>query len=148
MRLKHDRRAITAVVDAMIFIILMGLAVAVISLTDGPPPGPTQEAADVADAVFLGNATPAEYGLDADGGAYTIADLTAASLTLDDGSAETFLTQVLDAACGRPNTYSLTVTAPGGTLTLGSGCGTPVSGYKTDYLLTYGGDLHVVLELY
>lgn len=150
MHLRKDRRGITAVVDAMIFIVLMGLAVTVITLADEhPAEQPGQEAAELSDAVFLGGVTAAEFGLDAEGArVYAVADLTAAALRLENDAAEAYLAQLLDAACGRPAAYRLVCSYGDGSLTVGTGGGALRSGFEGEYSLEYGGVLHVLLQLF
>jgi len=150
MHLNQDRQGITATVDAMIFIVLMGLAVTAITLADEQPAElPRQEAAELSDAVFLGSITAAEFGLPVEGTrVYAIADLTAASLQLGDDTAATYLAQLLDIACGHPAAYRLICSYENTTIYVGIGGSALLSGFEGDYRLEYGGMLHVRIQLF
>ena len=116
-----NRKGFTGVVDAMFFIALIGIAVAVLA---------------------GGTAQDIE-----DGRIHPVADLTAASVAAGDGSAETYFGRLLDGVFGRPGAYLMTIGFGGDSVSVGSGGGTETYGFSSDYTSCFG-VVHVELFLY
>ena len=87
-----NRKGFTGVVDAMFFIALIGIAVAVLAGgTAQEGYVPDYDASSFCDEAFRSKVTCAEFGMDIeDGRIHPVADLTAASVAAGDGSAETY----------------------------------------------------------
>ena len=150
-----SKRGVTAVVDAMFFILLIEMAVTVIAVanTAGDESG-GGDASEVCDAIMMSNITLADFGFDpGDKTVHPVADMIAASMVLKDGNAADYLSKVLRQLYPRNGGYRMTVgltDREGGsrTLAVGSGNGDAEAEYSGAYAVTFGGKLDVRLELY
>ena len=120
-----NRKGFTGVVDAMFFIALIGIAVAVLAGgTAQEGYVPDYDASSFCDEAFRSKVTCAEFGMDIeDGRIHPVADLTAASVAAGDGSAETYFGRLLDGVFGRPGAYLMTIGFGGDSVSVGSGGG-------------------------
>ncbi len=144
-----NRRGFTGAVDAMFFITLIGIAVALLaSAVPDAPQDPEADASAFCDAAFRSKVTGREFGMDlGDSRAYPVVDLTAASVSLGDGAAASYFGRLLDGVFERPGSYLMTLAFGDGTVSVGSGGGREASGFSGDYASRYG-TLHVELRLY
>ncbi|WP_400219889.1 hypothetical protein [Methanomethylophilus alvi] len=144
-----NRKGFTGVVDAMFFIALIGIAVAVLAGgTAQEGYVPDYDASSFCDEAFRSKVTCAEFGMDIeDGRVHPVADLTAASVAAGDGSAETYFGRLLDGVFGRPGAYLMTIGFGGDSVSVGSGGGTETYGFSSDYTSCFG-VVHVELFLY
>lgn len=144
-----NRRGFTGVVDAMFFIMLIGIAVALLSsAVPDAPQEPEADASAFCDAAFRSKVTGEEFGMDTgDGRTYPVVDLTAASLSVGDGAAASYFGKLLDGVFERPGSYLMTLDFGGNAASVGSGGGREASGFSGDYASRYG-TLHVELHLY
>ena len=146
-----NRRGITAVVDAMFFIILIGMAVSVISHTiqEDVQLSRSDHPSDVCDAVFMSDITADDYGFDSsDGKIMSVADLTAISVASGDDRSKAYLEGILDELYPWKDAYTLTVAYGDSICTLGTGYGVPSEGCTAEYALSFGGSLRVHLDVY
>ncbi len=144
-----NRRGFTGFADAMFFILLTGLAAAMISGTVYQE-GHVQDddASEICDELFKSKMTADEFGMELGSGrVYHIVDLTAASVASGDGAAEAYFGKILGSMYERPGSYLMTLTFGGNSVSVGTGSGTSVSGFSGDYTSRYG-TVHAELTLY
>lgn len=141
-----SRRGFTGIVDALFFILLIGIATAVVA-ADSEEPEEVRDSclSDTADAVFQGRISSEGLGIDDYDRNVPVTDLVSVSMARDDGRAEQYLSGILDKAFARPGSYYLEITKDGDVLSVGNPGIERTEGYETDYGTSFGAVLHVLL---
>jgi hypothetical protein len=147
MRLKSNRKGLTAMVDAMIFIVIIGLAVsAMFALSNNNLEA--NDASAVSDAVFTAKVRMCDMMDTEESRLVSIADMTAYYILTGKGNVMDYIQSILDSLMQRPGSYLLNLSYRDTTVTIGTGHGDMVSGYIRDFTVTYGGTITADLEIY
>ncbi|MCL1811601.1 MAG: hypothetical protein FWG41_05230 [Methanomassiliicoccaceae archaeon] len=146
MRLKEGR-GMTAMVDAMIFIIVMGIAIsALFAFTGDKPMG--NDALSVSDNIFSAKLKVNDFIETDESGLIGMPDMAAFYILTGEGNALEYIQSILDSLTQRPGSYSLKMEYRGEAVTIGNGEGESVSGSVKEYAVTYGGTIRVDLRFY
>ena len=147
MRLKGHRKGLTAMVDAMIFIVVIGLAVtAMFTLSsDGPAPN---SASSITESIFSAKLKTCDLIETEESGLVSIPDLVAVYILTGEGNVMEYITDILDSITQRTNSYRLDITYQDLTVSIGKGKGDPVSGSVKEFTVTYGGSIRTDMRIY
>ena len=142
-----DRRGFTGVADTMFFIAFIGIAASALSgcMSQDEPAGPG-DPSEFADTVFTGRVRGTDFGYIDGPRVEEVAAYTAASLILEDGTAEKYLEELAGKMYGDPGRYRLTVSCRDAESSVGGLAEKPSASYSHAYGTPYG-DLEVLLEL-
>ncbi|MCK9323058.1 MAG: hypothetical protein M0P07_03775 [Candidatus Methanomethylophilaceae archaeon] len=143
-----NKKGITAIVDAMIFIIIISLAVAALYANTGDEEFIMNDASDVSNQLLSSDFRISDLMNTNDSSVVSLTDLLAAAVVTGDSSITDYIVTVLDALTERPDSYLLNLKYSGKVISLGTGDGNPVSGYITNSTVTFGGTLTFELYLY
>ena len=146
MRL-NDRKGMTAMVDAMIFIVIMGLAVSAIFAFGGEEPA-ANNASSISDSIFSAKLRTCDFIDTDDSGLVPMPDIAAFYILTGEGEAGDYIQSILDSLMQRPHSYSLEIGYKGSIISIGDGAGDPVSGSVKEYTVTYGGTIRTDLRIY
>jgi len=146
MRLKN-RKGLTAMVDAMIFIVIMGLAVSAMFAFGGGEPA-ANDASSISNNIFSAKLRICDFVETDDSRLVSVPDVVAFYIMTGEGRAADYIESVLDSLMKRPDSYRLDVEYQGSTISIGSGKGDPVSGSVKDFTVTYGGAIRADLRIY
>lgn len=146
MRL-NNKRGLTAMVDAMIFIVVMGLAVAAIFAFSGDDHTPN-DASSITDNIFSAKLKACDLVDTEESGLISIPDMVAFHIIISNGMVIDYIESILDSVMQRPDSYRLDVSYHGETISIGSGRGDPVSSSAKEFTVTYGGVIETYLSLY
>jgi hypothetical protein len=144
----RNKKGLTAMVDAMIFIVIMGILVAAMFSVSDNEDYTMNEASEVSDQLFSAKVRISDILEEQDSLVITITDLLAASIVIGDDSAPEYVKAILDSLTERPGAYRLNLSYRDTALTIGTGDGIPVSGCERELTVTYGGVLLTELFLY
>ena len=146
MVLRNDRRGITGIVDAMIFIVIMSL---VFSALYANSQHETEDcrAAEISGNLLSSKVRACDITDSEDSKMLPIADAMAIAVVTGNKNAVDMLTSVLDASVGVPGSYLFTMTYNGKTLSIGKESGIQTSGFECESVVTYGGILKTELRL-
>lgn len=146
MRIKK-KTGITAMVDAMIFIVVLGIAVTAMHNYSNSEPL-VDDASFISEKIFSGKLRMCDMIETEDTGVIGIPDLVAYYLLTDNDSVAEYLDSVLRTLTQRPDSYLLVMDYDGHTSTIGYDRGDPVSSCTVDYTVTYGGSVRIELSLF
>ena len=146
MRIK-SKKGMTAMIDAMIFIVVMGLAVAALCYYYEDNSN-ENDASDIVDRLFHSKITIDDIMDENDSKIMPLSDLVAASMVIGDGAAASYLEKVMDCLMNRPDSYLMHIVYRGIETNIGTGDGIPVSSTSRDIIVLYGDALHIELHLY
>ncbi|MDR2698444.1 MAG: hypothetical protein LBB30_02035 [Candidatus Methanoplasma sp.] len=146
MRLK-DKKGMTAMVDAMIFIVIMGMAVSAMFSFGGENPVPN-DASSVSDCIFSSKLRMCDLVDTEESGPVSIPDMAAFYILTGEGKTAGYLESILDSLFQRPGSYRLDIEYQGSTMTVGSGKGEAVSGSVKEFAVTYGGSIRTELRIF
>jgi len=146
MRLKN-RKGLTAMVDAMIFIVVMGLAVSAMFAFSGGDHSES-DASSVIDGIFSAKLRACDITDTDDSRLISMPDMIAFCLLTNDKGVMEYLESVLDILMQRPGSYRLDIVYLDKTASAGSGRGDPVSGSVKEFTVTYGGTVKADLKIY
>ena len=146
MRLK-DRKGLTAMVDAMIFIVVMGLAVSAMFVFSGDH-ATANDASTVSDNIFSAKLRACDLVDTEDARLISVPDVIAFYFLTGEGNVIDYIESILDSLLKRPDSYRLELGYNDSTVTIGSGRGDPVSGSVKEFTVTYGGTIRVDLSFY
>jgi hypothetical protein len=146
MRIK-SKKGMTAMIDAMIFIVVMGLAVAALCYIQDDR-NSENDASDIVDRLFHSKMRIDDIIEENDSKVMPLSDLVAASMIIGDGAAASYLEETLDCLMNRPDSYSMRIVYKGIETNIGSGEGIPTSSTSRDIIVLYGDALHIELCLY
>ena len=146
--MRQDRRGITALADAMIFIVIMSMAFSALYLYEDDDVDVGNSASDITDAVFYSKMKLKDIMDTDDSKIVSITDLIAASMVTDNKSVFNYLEELMETVNGRPDSYRLTMTYGEKERCLGSGDGIPISGCTSEFTVKYGGTLIISLDVF
>lgn len=142
-----NKNGLTAMVDAMIFIVVMGLAVTAIFAFSGNDHTPN-DASSITDCIFSARMRACDLVDTDESGIVGIPDLAAFHIVTGEGTVVDYIKSILDSLMQRPDSYRLEIDYRGETVSIGDGRGDPVSSYAKEFTVTYGGAIRTYLELY
>ena len=146
MRMKN-KRGMTAMMDAMIFIVVMGMAVAAVFAFSGGESA-TNDASTITDSLFSAKLRTCDL-IDTDETVLvSIPDMIAFYVLTNEGDVMDYLADILDSLMQRPDSYLLMIDYGGRTVSVGSGKGGPISGSVKEFTVTYGGMITTDLRIY
>ena len=147
MHLKN-KKGLTAMVDAMIFIVVMGLAVSALLYLQGSDEETRGESGEIVDNLFSTKIRMddlIEYG---DSSIISLTDMLAASMVIGDDSIKDYLETVMTSLRGIPGSYSMSIEYQGIRLELGTGDGVPISSSTKEFVVLYGDVMRIGLNLF
>lgn len=147
MVLRRNRKGITGIMDAMIFIAIMTVVFSALYA------GSIHEvrddrAADIAGNVLSSKIRACDIMNTEDSKMISMTDAMAAAVVTGNGNAISLIESILDASVGVPGSYSFAMTYNGRTVTIGDDTGTPGSGHRSETAVIFGGILITELKLY
>jgi hypothetical protein len=146
MRLKN-KKGMTAMVDAMIFIVVMGMVVSVMFAFSGGEPVQDDTSA-VSDSIFTSKLKVCDVLETDESGLVSVTDMSAFYILTGEGRIAEYIEDVLDSLFQRPDSYRVEISYLGGTVTVGNGKKDAVSSSHKEYTVTYGGTIEVDLRVY
>ena len=146
MRLKN-RRGMTAMVDAMIFIVVMGLAVSALFAFGGDDPI-ANDASSVTDTIFSAKLRACDLTDTGESRLVSIPDMAAFYIQTGVGNVMDYIKSILDSLTQRPDSYRLNICYLGCDVTVGTGKGDAVSASVKEFTVTYGGTITADLRIY
>lgn len=146
MRL-NNRKGLTAMVDAMIFIVIMGLAVSAVFAFGGDEPA-ANDASSISDSIFSAKLKTCDLVETDDSRLIGMPDMVAFCILTGEGRVVSYIECILDSFMQRPGSYRMDIDYNGNTISVGSGDGYPVSGSVKEFAVTYGGTVKAELRLY
>ncbi|MDR0309722.1 MAG: hypothetical protein LBH88_03070 [Candidatus Methanoplasma sp.] len=146
MQLKN-RKGLTAMVDAMIFIVVIGLAVSAFFAFSGDESAPN-DASAISDSIFSAKVRINDTVDTQETGLVSLPDMAAFHIMTGDGSVMDYIESIMESLMQRPDSYSLSIEYSDNTVTIGRDKGDAVSGSVKEYTVTYGGSIRVDLRLY
>lgn len=146
MRIR-DKHGITAMVDAMIFVIIMGIAISALCIDQTEDPGPAADAAEMMDHILAAEFELSDMMDTEDSSDTSMTDLLAASMINKNTKPMDYLEKVLDDATATGE-YRLTLSYGNQTYTIGSDRQDAVSGCVSETPVTFGGVLRTELYLF
>jgi len=147
MRLKRGNKGLTAMVDAMIFIVVIGLAVGAMFALSSDDPAPNS-ASSITENIFSSKLRACDLFDTEESGLVSIPDMVAVYILTGEGNVMEYIQEILDSVTQRTDSYRLDVTYQDQTVSIGSGKGDPVSGSVKEYTVTYGGTIKTNLRIY
>ena len=145
-----NRRGITALFDAAMFIVLIGIAANIIALTESPQEEKpdVQDPAEVLERVLQARLDPDDIGVDAVSYRMPMNRLAYASLLAGDGCFMDYLEGVLREIYPWTGAYHLTVSCQGITEERGSGGPDVWKSSDKTFQTGYGTEIGMRLEIY
>ncbi|MCL2317565.1 MAG: hypothetical protein FWC44_04515 [Methanomassiliicoccaceae archaeon] len=147
MRLKGNNKGLTAMVDAMIFIVVLGLAVTAMFAFTVDDPAPNS-ASSISENIFTAKLKTCDLIETEESGLVSIPDMAAVYILTGEGTVMEYIQNVLDSVTQRSNSYRLDITYQDQTVSIGTGKGDPVCGSVKEYTVTYGGSIRTDLRIY
>jgi hypothetical protein len=144
----RNRKGLTAMVDAMIFMVIMGILVVAMFSISNDEEYVMNEASEVSDQLFSAKLRISDIMDEEDSLIVPLTDLLAASIIIKENSVSEYVRSVLDSLTERPGAYRLNLSYRDTTMTIGTGDGVPISGCERNLTVTYGGTLLTELLLY
>jgi hypothetical protein len=146
MRLKN-KKGMTAMVDAMIFIVVLGLAVSAMFAFTGSEPAP-DNASRISDNIFTSKLRSCDVINTEESGLVNVSDMVAFYFLTGEGNIMQYIKSIMDSLMQRPGSYRLEITYGKSSISIGSGTGDPISSYHKEYNVTYGGIVKADLMIY
>jgi len=146
MRLKN-RKGMTAMVDAMIFIVVMGLAVSAMFIFTSNEPAP-DDASRIPDNIFTSKLRSCDVINTEESGLVNVSDMVAFYFLTGEGNIMRYIKSIMDSLMQRPDSYRLDISYKGYSISIGSGYGDVRSSYHKEYNVTYGGVVKADLMIY
>jgi hypothetical protein len=146
MRLKN-KKGMTAMIDAMIFIVIIGIAVSAIFALTGDEPA-ANDASSISDSIFSAKLRTCDLVETDDSRLVSMPDMMAFYILTGEGDAANYIESILDSLMQRPHSYSLSICYSGNTIVIGDGLGDAVSSSVKEFTVTYGGTVTANLSLY
>jgi len=143
----RNKKGLTAMVDAMIFIVILGLAASAMFAFNGDDPEPN-DASSITDSIFSSKLRACDVIDTNDSRLIGMPDIAALCILTEDDNIKDYLGSILDSLLQRPGSYSLSIDYMGESVTIGSGKGEAVSGSVKEFIVTYGGTITVDLNIY
>ena len=145
-----NRRGITAMFDALMFIVLIGVAANIIAAAsihaEGSPE--VQDPSDVLDSMFTARLDPGDLGIVTVDMRMPLSRLAYVSFLSDDGRFMAYADAILRDIYPWPGAYLLVVSWSGGTESAGKASDDVWMSAERTYPTGYGEDLTVRLTLY
>ncbi len=135
-------------VDAMIFIVILGIVSTLYFSYDPDDGSPSNDASDISDKIFLTKLHINDLVDSNDTGLISISDLIVFQFSSDDQNIKEYLKNVLDSILQRSGSYCLELSYGDHHMTIGSEGGYPVSHCHREHTVTFGGTLVSELWIY
>ena len=146
MHLKN-KRGMTAMVDAMIFIVIIGLAVTAMFSFNNNEKG-TNDASSMLESIFTAKIRTNDLIEADESGIVGIPDMVAVFILTGEGTVIDYIKEILDSAMQRDGAYYMEIEYQGRTVSIGTDKGDPISGSVKEFTVTYGGSIRTSLMLY
>ncbi|AGI47972.1 hypothetical protein TALC_00979 [Thermoplasmatales archaeon BRNA1] len=147
-----NRRGITGVVDAVAFIVLIGLAAALLGNALADESGSADDVvppSEVCSSVFQSRVRACDIGMNLDDPVmHPFPMLAAASIRTGDGAASAYLKGILDTVYPWKGAYFLKMSFREVEETTGTDKGPGDLSFRSQYSAGFGGVVNVVLEVY
>ncbi|MCQ2069713.1 MAG: hypothetical protein MJZ68_01095 [archaeon] len=144
-----NRKGLTAIVDAMFFIALIGIATLMVTVIFSDNDMDIEDPSDTCRKLFGSYIDSDEVGYKGmTMGVCSVSELTASSILLGDGIMEEYLKTFLDRVYPWNGAYRLYAEVDGKKMVLGTGEGKAVSGYTCTYPVWYTTDIRITLQVY
>lgn len=149
MLLKNNRKGLTGIIDAMIFITIMSVVFSALyayNINDVNNFDP--DASDISGEILSSKFCLDDIIDTDDSRLVSFTDLLAAATLTGDERTIAYLQLVLNSATGRSDSYRMTAIYGSNTFTIGIGEGMPRSSCTETTAVTYGGSMTTILELF
>lgn len=147
MRLKN-KKGMTAMVDAMIFIVIMGIVATVYFSSGHIDNSEMNESSEITDDIFSTKLKINDLIDTEENGLISIGDLIVSHLYSNNDSITEYLEDILRTLLQRPDSYRLELTYGDLSCTIGNGYGDPLSSCTKEHTVTFGGVLTSSLSIY
>jgi hypothetical protein len=137
----------TAMADAMIFVVIMGLAASALFAFGGDDIS-EDDASKISESIFSAKLRTSDILDTDDSGLIGLPDLTAFRIMTGEGDALQYIEDVLDSFFQRPGSYYLEIEYNGDSVAIGNPDGTEVCSCIKEFTVTYGGSIRTELRLY
>jgi hypothetical protein len=149
MLLKNNRKGLTGIIDAMIFITIMSVVFsALYAYNINDTDTFDIDASDISNEILSSKFCLDDIIYTDDSRLVSFTDLLAAATLTGDERTIDYLRLVLNSATGRSDSYRMTVIYGNNTFTIGIGEGVPLSSCTETTAVTYGGSMTTILELF
>ncbi len=148
MPLKSNKKGITGMIDAIIFIIVISLALSAMYLQDLETDPQHDDASMISDIVTSAKFHMKDVVDTDDSRIINLTDLLASASVTGDTDITDYVDALIDSIIGIPDMYSLHVDYGGDSLEIGNGKGTPTSSCTRDVQVTFGGHMSMTLDVY
>ncbi|MDR1405031.1 MAG: hypothetical protein LBJ20_05650 [Candidatus Methanoplasma sp.] len=145
MRLKN-RKGITAMVDAMMFIVVMGLAVSALFAFGGEDIQ-NEDASSVSDSIFSAKLRIRDFLETDDSKLVSMPDMVAFGILTGDNTVFDYIENIMNSLMQRPYSYCMEIEYNGSSVTIGRLHGDAVSSSAKEFTATYGGSVAVFLSI-
>jgi hypothetical protein len=137
----------TAMVDAMIFIVIIGLAVTAMFSFSGNEPA-VNDASSITENIFSAKLRVCDLIDSEESGLAGVPDMVAVFILSGEGTVIDYIRNILDSLMNRDGSYLMEIEYNGRTVSVGAGRGEPVSSSVKEFTVTYGGSIRTSLTLY
>lgn len=143
-----DRRGITGIVDAMIFICVMMLVFSALYANQIPHAEEDNRASAISVHLMSSKIRACDIMDVDDNKMIPLSDAMAATVITGNANAVRMLTEILDSSVGAPDSYSFKMQYGGKTLIIGTEKTNPQSAHRTEMMSSYGEMLVAELNIY
>jgi hypothetical protein len=145
---KPGKKAMAAVIDAFVFITVIGLRAAGMFIHIGTDDGKGMKAKEYCNAFFSIELRMNDLFDEPDTQCVMMCDLMAAHISSDEGTVKEYAERVLDSIIPPIYSYRMVCVYDDNTLEIGDGDGNPISQYSSDIAIINGLTMYVSLSLY
>ncbi len=147
MRVKKDRKGLTGIMDAVIFMVLISMAFSALYVYDAGN-NDFRDASDISDEILSAKFSLNEITDHEDSKIVCFTDLLAVTTVSNDERVLEYLVSLLDSTTGMPGSYKMTITYMENSFTVGTGSGIPRSSCVRATPVTYGDSVITQIELF
>lgn len=144
----RKRTGITAMVDAMIFIVVMGLAVTALCAYDDNENVISNEASSISEELFSSNLRMCDFIETDDTRLVSMPDMVVFGIITGETTILEHIGTILRSLTQRTDAFFLNAEYKGDSISIGNSGGVPISSSIKEYTVTYGGTVKVNLVLY
>lgn len=147
MHMKKDRKGLTGIMDAVIFMVLISMAFSALYVYDSGN-NDFRDASDITDEILSAKFSLNDVTDYEDSKIVCFTDLLAVTTITNDERVIEYLVSLLDSTTGMPGSYKMTITYMDNSFTVGTGSGIPRSSCIRTTPVVYGDSLTTQIELF
>jgi hypothetical protein len=145
--MKKDRKGLTGIMDAVIFMVLISMAFSALYVYDSGN-NDFRDASDISDEILSARFSLNDVSDYEDSKIVCFTDLLAVTTITNDEHVMEYLVSLLDSTTGMPGSYKMTITYMDNSFTVGTGSGIPRSSCIRATPVVYGDSLTTEIELF